>query len=173
MGHVVTSFYWKLIYTRQYGNYGGEAFYEQSCGMKLQNKRVDYNKLFWRFSVYHTLWTWWGNCGKGWWGNSFLMIFSTMTVRELWTSITYLVPYVLSCLKCIVPYMLSYLTCLVSYVLRASCLMCLTCSCTSHVLGLASSRAAPALNSTGSCSSCPSLASGVSSLTWSHASHVL
>ena len=62
-------------------------------------------------------------------------------------------------------------TCLVSYVF--SCLSCLMWSSTSCVLCLTCSRAARASNSTCFCPPRLSLASGVSRLTCSYASHVL
>ena len=114
---------------------------------------------------------------------------------------TYLLPYVLSCLPCFVPYVLSCPTwfvpyvllcckCLVPYMILCLTYPCLTfllpyvpcakrtlvsylskCFCTSRVLCLACSRAAS--NCRGSFAPRPSLASGVSSLTCSYASHVL
>ena len=67
-------------------------------------------------------------------------------------------------------YLLWFLTFLVSYVF--SCPTCLTCYCTSRVLCLACSRAVRVSNSMCSCAPRLSLASGVSSLTCSYASHV-
>ena len=95
-----------------------------------------------------------------------------------------LVPYVFLCLTCLVPYVLSYLKYLLPYVPHVSrvlcltclasclilCLTCLTYSCTSLILYLACSQVARTSNSTCSCGSCPSLSSGVSSLTCSYTS---
>ena len=98
-----------------------------------------------------------------------------------------LVPYVSHALRAFVPHVSRVLRALVPHVpcaLRASCFMCfvpyvfscltwLTCCCTSRVLCLAYSRAARVSNSTCSCAPRPSVASGVSCLTCSYASHFL
>ena len=110
----------------------------------------------------------------------------------------YLVPFVLSCLAprathALVPHVPRSLRALgpralhtlVLYMPRALraffpyvpqpnvllCFTCLTCCCTSRILCLAHSGAARASNSMYPCAPRPSLASGVSSLTCSYASH--
>ena len=82
-----------------------------------------------------------------------------------------LVPYVLSWVTCVESDVLSCLTCFVHYVLL--CLTYLTHSCTTRALYFVFSRVARVSHLKRFFGPHPSLASVVSSLTYSYASHVL
>ena len=82
-----------------------------------------------------------------------------------------LVPYVLSWVTCVESDVLSFLTCFVHYVLL--CLTYLTHSCTTRALYFVFSRVARVSHLKRFFGPHPSLASVVSSLTYSYASHVL
>ena len=99
-----------------------------------------------------------------------LRVLLTWLVPYVLLWLTCLLPYVSSCLTCLVPHLLSCLTCYGPYLL--SCLTCLTYSWTLRVLCLVFSPPACASYRTCSFAPHPSLASGVSSLTYSYASHV-